>query len=272
MLRLQKLPAPQGVAANETATLRIPLGPTYNALFLELYSGAGPTAVSAANMDAGISEIRLIVDGDVKIRGSAAFFRKRAAYYGEPFVAGMLPIFLVNPWARTIGGEDSTGYGTVGGSMAQFTLEVDFTGTLTTPTMQVYADQSDPKPFGRHLRIQKYADNYGFIGVHEMVNIPALGPHRLTAIHIESTDIGQVEVDANNVRQHFSTALLRSQRLQSSGRVPQAGFTHLDFVTQNRMDESLPLALTDFRIKASFTAAPGAFNIYAETIQDDNIR
>jgi len=270
--RLQKLPTPQGVGAGQTATVKIPLGPTYNAFYLELRSGAGATPLSTANIDAGISEIRLIVDGDVKIQGSAAYFRRRALFYGVPAVTGCLPIMLSSPWARTRAGEDSTSYGTAGGTVATFTLEVDFTATLVTPTMQVFSRQSDPKPFGTHLRIQRYADNFGFIAEHEIAGIPALGPYRLLGMDIDSDTVGNVEVLSNNVRQYISTPMIREQQLLISARVPQAGYTHLDFAGEQRMDETMPLALSDFRVKVDFTTAPNAFSIYVATIQDDNIR
>ncbi|MDX8353667.1 major capsid protein P2 [Cognatiyoonia sp. IB215182] len=268
--RLNKLPTPQ-VGAGQTATCRIPLGPTYTALMLEVKSGPTRQPVSANNLDNGIGEIRLIVDGDTKMRGDASFFRKRAAFYGIPWVPGCLPLLLTSPWARTRGGEDSTGYGTFGGSMANFTLEVDFEDVLNQPRLEIYARQSDPRPFGTHLRIQPYADDFGFTGQHEMVGVPALGPHRLLALDIDNADIGEVEVLANNVRQYISTPIIREQQLRTSGRTPQDGFTHIDFIGEQRMDEAMPLKLTDFRVKADFLAAPNAFKIYATTIQDDNI-
>ncbi len=269
--RLQKLPTPQGVGDSQTATCRIPLGPTYTALMLEVKSGPTNQPVTPVNLDNGIGEIRLIVDGDTKMRGDASYFRKRAAFYGIPWVQGCLPLMLTSPWARTRGGEDSTGYGTAGGTMSNFTLEVDFTATLNNPKLEVYSRQSDPRPFGTHLRIQPYADNFGFVGEHEMAGIPALGPHRLLALDIDNANIGELEVLANNVRQYISTPIIREQQLRTSGRTPQDGFTHIDFIGEQRMDEALPLTLTDFRVKADFTTAPDAFKIYAATIQDDNI-
>jgi hypothetical protein len=275
--RLQKLPTPQGVGADQTATVRIPLGPTYDRFVLELKnatSGGDATviAMTAARVASSIGEIRLIVDGDTKIRGSAAFFMMRALKEGIPFVDGSLPIFLTSPWARTPGGEDNTAYGTAGGTMATFTLEVDFKAAALTPAMQVYSRQSDPKPFGTHLRIQPYSDNFGFTGEHEMAGIPALGPHRLVALDIDSDTVDKVEVLANSVSVFTSSPIIRELELKISGRTPQSGWTHVDFVGENRMDESLPLALSDFRTKVLFTTAPDAFSIYATTIQHDSIR
>jgi hypothetical protein len=276
--RLIKLPTPQGVGASQTATVRIPLGPTYDHLFLELmnsvseFSPADVFPMTAARMADSIGEIRLIVDGDTKIRGSAAFFLARAQLYGQPFVAGSLPLFLASPWARTMGGEESTAYGTAGGTMATFTLEVDFKAAAIMPSMQVYSRQSAPKPFANHLRIQPYADSFGFVGPHEMSGIPALGPHRLLALDITSGDIGDVEVLADNVQQYYSSPIVRKLMLKLAKRNPVTGYTHIDFIPENRMDESMPLALSDFRVKLNFTEAPEAFTIYATTLQNDAIR
>jgi len=275
--RLIKLPTPQGVGAGQTATVRIPLGPTYDHFFLELFNAtssgdATVIAMTDERMKSSIGEIRLIVDGDTKIRGDASFMLARAGFFGMPAVAGSLPIFLASPWARTMGGEDSTSYGTAGGSMATFTLEVDFKDAAITPAMQVYSRQSDPKAFGTHVRIQPYSDNFGFTGEHEMAGIPALGPHRLLNLDITSDNVGSVEVLANNVQQYKSSPIIRDYLLKVSKRVPVSGFTHIDFIAENRMDDSMPLALNDFRTKVDFTSAPNAFTIYATTIQNDNIR
>ena len=60
------LPSLQGVAANATATLEIPIGPAYHDLQLTYTTGTGGGA-TLVNMSAELTEFRLKVDGVVQV-------------------------------------------------------------------------------------------------------------------------------------------------------------------------------------------------------------
>jgi len=70
MRRFEKLPNPQGVGENQTATVDLPLGPTYNAIYISLLASNG-TARTIDQMKTLIGDIRLIVNGDTRIEISA---------------------------------------------------------------------------------------------------------------------------------------------------------------------------------------------------------
>jgi len=265
--RIEKLPTPQGIGVGQTATLNLPLGPTYHRFDLRLKAAAtGSTAANVPAADWGdyIDDIRLIVDGDVRIEISAEQLVKRAQFFGYTLQAGVLPLFLSMPWARTMGGEDQTAYGTFGG-MSSFTLEVDFKDSVVLGSFRVYAEQSEPMPFGPHLRIQRFAKSFSVIGVDEISDLPR-SAYALLGIDVTSTSIGEVEILANNNRVHVSDKEIRQSNHVIAERTKQTGMTHLDFMPQGRVNEAMPMALQDFRLKLDFTTAPAAYDLYLTSI------
>lgn len=270
--RLEKLPTPQGIGQNQTATLTLPPGPTYHSLLIRAATAGGD--LTSAQFKDGFGDIRLIADGNTKIEASADYLVKRAHFYNRTVQDGVLPIFLGNPWARTIGGEDLTAYGTQSG-VSSLTLEIDIKAWNFTK-LQVYAVQSEPQPFGLHSVIRRFARGFSSVGVDEVADLPT-GTHNLMGIDIENADLDGIEVLADGYRVHNSDARIRAQTLSNSGRFQQIGMTHIDFVRENRIAfpnaaggvdvEAFPMLLNDFRMKLDFTTAPGSYNIYETTIQ-----
>jgi len=266
--RKQKLPTPQGKGAGQTATVSIPIGPTYNRFDLYMQAAAANGAavdVVPADWVNYIDDIRLLVDGNVRIEATADFFVKRANFFGKPPVDGILPIYLAMPWARLPLGEDQTAYGTASG-MTSFTLEIDIKPNIVLGALDVYADQSPPQAFGPHLRIQRFAKSFSAIGIDEVADIPR-GNFVLLNADIDDPNIGSIEILADGRGQHTSILPVRKMAAVVSERVFQPGFTHLDFMAENRVNDAFPMALQDFRMKLDFTVAPNAYNIYITSLQ-----
>lgn len=265
--RIKLLPTPQGIGAGQTATLSLPLGSTYHQLDLRLKAHVSGTPVDVAAADWGdfIDDIRLLVDGNSKIEATAEYLVNRAQYYGETLTAGVLPIFLGMPWARTMGGEDQTAYGTAAG-MASFTLEVDFKPGVNIGLFKVYAIQSAATQFGAHVAIQRFARSFSSIGVDEVADIPK-GAYFISEIDIDDANIDDIDVEADGRIIFETDQAIRDQRHSIAGRVPQTGFTHLDFMAENRVGEVFPMVLRDFRLKLDFTTAPGSYDIYVTSIR-----
>lgn len=263
---LKRMPTPLGVGAGQTASCNLPLGLTYDRLYIRLNVDVATVATDVAQADWAtyINEVRLMVDGDAKIEMSASALVAMNAYYGQSMVDGVLPLFLSRPWMRTINGEDQTGYGTMGG-ISTLSLELDLKDGITINSLEVYASQSDGKPFGPHLRVQKITRNQGVTGEAQISEINR-GPYVMLAMHVATASIADVEVLADERVVHKSDKALRDAHYGVIGRVPQAGFTHVDFVTENRLAEAMPMALQDFRVNLDFTAT-GNFPIYLESLQ-----
>ncbi|WP_321363546.1 major capsid protein P2 [uncultured Celeribacter sp.] len=265
MRRIEKMPTPQGIGAGQTAIVNLPIGPTYHRLNVRMNVNVTPRDVEVANWGAYIGEIRLMVNGETKIEIDAADLVSLNLYYGQEMSAGVLPLFLSQPWARTLAGEDNTAYGT-GSGVATMTLEMDLKNGITVNELSVYAVQSEPRAFAGHLRIQRFSDQMGLAGTKEIADLPK-GAFNLLGLHVTSDDIDKVEVLTNNVKVHESDEVLRNAHLSVAGRAPQIGFTHIDFMSENRLGEVLPMTLRDFRVKLDFTAPGTNFKIYSVSMR-----
>lgn len=265
---LKRMPTPLGVGAGQTASCNLPLGLTYERLYIRLNVDVATVATDVALADWGtyINEIRVMVDGDAKIELTATALVALNAYYDQTksMTPGVLPLFLSRPWMRSILGEDQSGYGTMGG-ISTLSLEMDLKDGITINSLDVYASQSNGKPFGPHLRIQKITRNQGVTGEAQISEINR-GSYVMLAAHVATADIGDVEILADERVVHKSDAALRDSHYAVIGRVPQAGYTHIDFVTENRLSEAMPMELDDFRMNLDFTAT-GNFPIYLESLQ-----
>ena len=263
-----KMPTPLGVGQGQVASVQLPLGMTYERLLIVAkYDNAGtPTDIAAtsAAWGAQFDDIRLIVDGDTRIEIAAADLFAMNAYYGIQQVGGVLPLFLSQPNARTIDGEDSTAYGTASG-MSSFTLEMEIKSDAAIHSIEVYAMQSPPKAFGPHLRIQRHVLNQGVTGEAQIADIPR-GPWVLKALHFTTAAIEGVELKVDNRSVYDTVKAVRTAQAKIAGKNPQNGYTHIDVLAQNRVADSMPLAVRDFRVIADFTAT-GNFAFYAETIR-----
>lgn len=268
------LPTPQGIGAGQTATLNLPLGPTYDRIDIEMKTGGGAgTDVAVADWGTNIDDIRLKVDGRTQIEISAADLVKHNQFYKLDLVDGVLSLHLNAPWARTIGGEDLGGYGTAGG-MSSFTLEIDLKSGITINTLLCRYVQGDTKQFGPHTTIRRLAKSFAAVGLDEIADIPR-GAYNLLALHITSGDIGHVEVEAEGQTHHDTLSKSRLNQYAITGRAKQTGMTHIDFVTKNRIAfvdngqiraEAFPMAVQDFRLKLDFEVAPGTYEIYQYAI------
>lgn len=265
MNRFEKMPTPQGIGAGQTATVNLPLGPTYERLYIRVNVDGTPRNIPHEEWGDYIGEIRLMVNGDVRIEIDAADLAKLNAYNGSRADSGVLPLFLAQPWARTMAGEDGSAYGTASG-IASFTLEMDLKSGKVFNEVSVYAWQSEPRAFGPHLRIQRFAEQMSMVGTKEVSDLPR-GAYSMIGLHMTTANIGRVEVLADNQKLVDADAVTRLAHQRLAKRNPQPGMTHVDFMDQNRVSELMPMALNDFRVKLDVTATNQNFKIYAVSLQ-----
>jgi hypothetical protein len=270
---IKRMPTPGGLGAGQTASVNLPIGLTYNTLMLNATIAGVDVAV--ADWTNQIDEIRLMVNGDARITISAADLVVMNQYYGQELVAGVLPLFLSRPWMRTITGEDQTGYGTGAyvngawmGRLDTFSLEFDLKAASTIDKVQIFAKQSVATPFGPHLRIQRLQINQGVTGEAQIADIPR-SVYAAMAFHIGTSDIAEAEVVTDQRKIYETNTAIRAADAAVSKRVPQAGFTHLDMMAENRLAEALAMNVQDFRLVLEFEAT-GNFPLYIESVQGAN--
>ncbi|MCE8508342.1 hypothetical protein KBY28_07745 [Ruegeria pomeroyi] len=262
---VRKLPTTQGVGAGQVATVQCPLGLTYERLYIYMnVDVAGtPTDVTHANWGNYLGEIRLMVDGDAKFTMNAADIAAMNKFYAQTMKPGVLPIFLSRPWLVTPMGQDQTAYAT-GVGVQNFTVEMDIKSGVTVNKLELSAMQSPGRPWGPHLAIRKYVVNHGVTGKLEISDIRKAA-YSMFALHVASSDIGEVEVIVNTREFLKMSPEIRAAHHETFKRAPQAGYTHVDFAG-DRIGEALPMNVQDFRLGLEFTAT-GNTAIYAEGIE-----
>jgi hypothetical protein len=152
--------------------------------------------------------------------------------------------------------------------MDTFSIEIDIKAGANVSLLEVYAVQSAATVYGPHLRIQRYTRNQGVTGPAEIADI-VRGPYAMLALHVNTDEIGAVEVHTDGRKIIETDKQIREAHGDIAGRTAQPAMTHIDFLSENRLQEALPMALQDFRLKLEFTAT-GNFSIYAESLTSPN--
>lgn len=267
MKKIQRLPSLSRVSPGNTSTLELPIGPTYERIVF---------VVTAANgLDAGdIGRIKLLANGaEIQSFKNLQRLIDLNTYWGrdaDSVAAARIEFALHlnrgelvdNMW------RNAPGVGTA--DLSTLHLEIDIDGAAPADIKISAFAQVDPvrQPIGAFFRIREYPASSAVAGLFEADKLPR-GPW-YGAIHLFKGDITDVEVMAGDVKIIDATkaVLERFQRAASpKARAPQtAKATHIDFITDGNLLESLPTAnLTDFRVKMTLGTA-GAVDIVTETL------
>lgn len=272
-----------GVAANTTATIRIPTSGTHYGLILNCLQSTG-AAQSIANMKTAITNLILRHNGEQIMEGSATFFLDLQKYYfdsctgGSANVAGILPIQFAP--SHFLNFEERRVFAVGTQDVQTMTLDVVL-GTLTTLSSIEVTSEISPeiRPRAQHLRIKKYPQSFATTGEQEISTLPLEGPAvGYKALHIElGTGTGvasytTVKVGGYAIWDQVKTAV-STVMANFNRRTPQAAYTHIDFGRNNALTSFLPMAgVQDLRVIINWTTSPTNFNIYAEEIFGLNVK
>lgn len=262
---IRKMSAPNTKEAGETATASLPIGMTYDQLFIDMIAtknGDPAAKVPVNDWGSYIGEIRLMVNGDAKFTIDAADLVKFNKYYAQEMVPGVLPIFLARPWMRTVDGEDSTSYKT-GAGVDSFFIEMDLKDGITVSTLKISAMQSPGQQWGPHLSIRKMTHAQSLVGKAEITQLRRGGFAKF-AMHVTTTEIDDVELVVNTREFVKMSKSVRSAHNAILGRVEQPGMTHID-LAGNRLGEAVPMNVQSFHLNLDFTDT-GNSTIYTETL------
>lgn len=269
MLRyLKPLPAFQPVAAGNTASVQLPLGPTYRYIHL-IYRKIGVLA-TAAQIAADITMIRLKINGIVRQSFTGAELRTLLhAYYGNTLRDGELPLHFARPWARTVVGEDALQLGTR--NVDTVTLEVDIDAAAGAVTLEGFAwTEPVQNDLGAMVQVHRFPITAGAAGDFEWSTFPQTNG-ALMAFHLQSALITGVTAKLNDI--DFSTADLSVwNAIQvDQGRVPQTNVVHIEPPVTGRIDDVWPLRrLIDRRLILTMSGA-GTVNVLMETLSTPNV-
>lgn len=271
--RILRLPDFRGtIAAGNRLVSNIPVGLTYHALQIQFLKASNVPATKA-EIQAQISRVRLTVDGDPKIDLTGAEAVMFGDHYGsrsaQPTVNnGVLPIWLARPWWPEFASQDGPAWGTA--DVGAFTLEVEFTGTVTIVAANLVGIVTDGEPLGRHITIRRLPDNQAAAGLKAISDFKADLTKQVIAMHIDKA--GGIQSGPIT-----SFQLKADQRIEWEGNYDNivsllgmyelsqvALWTHLPFTMRGRPIDSLPMVMQDLRLELTTSAALGNFNTLVE--------
>jgi hypothetical protein len=258
-----KLATPAGIGAAQTATLNVPVGPTYHAL--HLVASAGGAAVTDWSF---FSEIRISLNGRVKYRATGNEIAMLADYYGVSRAPGILPINFSRDYMRVAAQEDYLAWGTA--DIDAFTIEFDLKSGLTSPAVSVYAVRSHGVKLGQHVVVGNQVFEIAAVGEKEFSDFPKI-VGGLMALHIDTANISMVETIRDDIRvQEVSTALAKfiAEGKIRNPRTWQPGYTHIDYHQRDRFEDVVSTLVQDLRVRmTTTTGATGSRRMVFERIE-----
>jgi hypothetical protein len=280
-------PAGDGaVVAGGRTAWRLPVGPTYDRLVLQLFDAGGGR--TAAEIAADIARLRISVGGRVKWDVIGADIVYLANYYGtrlegaspvSPGNNGILPIYLSRPWMRPVApgevpftNEDGPAYGTLG--EASFTLEIDWAAASGSTICTVTSLHRAGTPLGSHVTVLPLRRNLAGAGI-DIVNndFPKDGANSAyVAMHIGDASVTEVEFSVERSTFHRLGIDELNHANRVAGRAPDANYAAIDFAARNRFNDCLAETMTDMELRATFGVAPGDYTILLERIEVSEIR
>lgn len=256
------LPSFEGVATTGQATLRAPIGFSYEQIHIN-YSG-----VTLAQM----TGIRVVGNGKVIQRWSSGTnLDNFNRYHGRAAAAGILTLDFTRHGLKTREGEELTKLGTgmqsVEGSLELSTLaiEIDITGAAGPVLLNAWAVQSDPSHLGliRHVREHTYSPSAA--GEFQISDIPK--GHLFNGLHFLSAIVTELRVERDNYSVFDRTAALNNLVQTDGGfKVPQANIYVLDPTEHGYGSETLQtFGVHDLRFTATVSGA-GTLPIIVDSI------
>lgn len=264
--KIIKLPSISRIASGSVAVLELPIGPTYERVFL--------VATASSGLSIGLfGRIEVIANAKViQQYKTAQRLADLNAYYSRGVdaftsIAAEFAIHFERAELHDLAYRRAPGIGTA--DLATFNVEVTL-GTLPAGfTLTAYAEIDPmPQPLGIFTRIREFPFNAPAAGVVEMDKFPRSGLYQ--AIHMAKSDVKYVELEANGVRIIDSSKDVL-HRVAKEGsplkRVPQsASYTHLDLCTDGDLANALKAdGLGDMRLKMNCDTS-GTFDLITETL------
>ncbi len=257
MPRTARLPGVEGNSPGGTAVLRIPRGRTYHRLFME-YSG-----VTLAQM----SEIRLVINGDVRARfKGASLVDKVNQFEGRAAAAGVLTIDFDRYNLRTIDAENITAIGTGNPEdqtpVTSISLEVDLVDAAYTPLFTFTAETTPASSVGLIKSVKNFTYNPTSTGEFDIVDLPR-GPI-INRLILQNANITRVQIERDDTIIFDRSKALNAVKQADGVRNPDTDWFVVD-PTENGVGSSgiLTAGVQAFNVKIWLSAA-GAVPVLAE--------
>lgn len=250
------MPSFEGVAAGQTATLRLPIGQTYHQLLIK-YSGM--------NL-ADITGLRLVGNGKaIHVYQNLSRLDVMNRFEGRAGASGIIVLDLERYGLEGRNARELTAIGTGHPKdptpLTTLALEVDIasTATVVDPALSVKANRSAPVPLGFIKKIRRFTYNASASGEYEIADLPK--GEIINQVFFFGPGIEKVELQRDNYQEFVRTAAENSLIHADSVRVPQAGVYVYDPTEHGNGSETLATrGVQDLRFTLSM-AAPATIDV-----------
>ncbi|WP_333609156.1 major capsid protein P2 [Arsukibacterium sp.] len=261
----------ENVLAGRRATVRLPLGPTYDKIHFKL------TNVTAAQLTNFKLELSGILVSDF---ASAALMQSIDQYLGRTIESGYFT-WHFNEDDVLAELSDGRFFGLATRGLSSATISFDIAAGVTDPNIEIFVERSEPFPaVGQWIRkLRSYPIQQAAAAFTETTTLPLTrnpqipGPGGVmidqpvyaARYYVQKSDIGDVEFKVDSVTFFKLPKAVNEYMQRRYKRVPQAGFNVLDFTLQGDMKQAFPLLPTiqDYRIK-HFAATGGQTVIHVD--------
>lgn len=254
----QKLNQFENVAAGTTARVALPMGSTFLDSEIEF------TGVTLAEM----TEIRVLINQDVRHRYSGTELDKVLQYNGFPNATATTPGFLTVPYGRfglkTLGNEVITALQTgdtdpeTGQVITSIEIEIDIAGTAAAPNFTLYNNTSSPVGQGPGLILSYYRQTIpwnfdGEIEVDDLLTRNGMrsDPRRLAVsrhyLFIDKTKLERIRVRRNQYDIYDHSVASQEREAGRNGFVPQSGLFVIDPLARGYGGNPFDVASPDLR-------------------------
>lgn len=248
----RQMPSFEGVAAGQTATLRLPIGFSYNQL-LVTYTG-----VTLAQM----TQLRVVANGQVIHRyQSGTVLDSMNQYESRTAAGGLLIIDFERFNMRTRAGEEFTVLGT---GMAKdptpvttLSLEIDIDAGAAAPALSARAVQSVPRALGLIKKIRTFSYSPTGAGDYDISDLPKGDLINQIFFGPSAGNITRLQVFRDNFTV-FDRTSTENTRMQNDGvRTPASftGYVYDPTENGNGSEQLITANVNDLRFTLSVSAA-----------------
>lgn len=261
--QLTPLPDFNGVAAGQTATVNLDLGPTYDVFYLE--HTVGGNAATIAQLKDNIEEVLFKINSiEVRRYRSGEEIIQLLEGRGIAAADGFLTIPFAEFWRETLVGVDVFALGTLGLGSVQITVKLK--SGITNPTLKLHARQSPARDFSPIKLIRNNSVAITTIG--ENLFKPVIDAD-LEVMHFKTDDLERIRIKYDDIEILNATpALLKLEMQNVENKEPINGFVSVDFNLLNRalskLDMQIPLSNGQKRLVKNL-------NFYLTTTTGDDI-
>lgn len=233
------------VVADNTVTLRLPIGLTYHQVYIEYDFSDGVAGLALAN---AVGELRVVANGKPiwNIQASELDklnqFNDRAA--AGDATGGILVVDFDRHNLRMRSSEEFTSIGTGAANdptpVTTLTIEMDIKAGVASGSLSSRIQQSEARPLGLFKKLRRYVNTFSGAGTFDIDDFPKGDLINAVFFNYDANNITRVRLERDDFVMFDRSATLNS-RIQSDGkRVPQANLYAYDTTEKgNGVDQLL---------------------------------